>query len=47
VVNDWEHSAEEEEVAGLYGLDVGAEWRRGGGELNTKVLQAAIGAPRL
>ncbi len=42
VVDYGEHSAKEEEVACLHRLNVRAEWRRGGRELNTEVLQAAI-----
>ena len=47
VVDNWEHPAKEEQVARLYRLDVSAKRRRGGWELNAKVLQPAIGAARL
>src|SRR6266852_3709947 len=42
VVHNWEHSAKEEKVARLHRLDVRAKRRRGGRELNAKVLQPAI-----
>jgi hypothetical protein len=44
VVDNWEHPAKEEQVARLYRLDVSAKRRRGGWELNSKVLQPAISA---
>ena len=42
VIDNWEHPAKEEKVARLHRLDVTAEWRRGGWELNAKVSQPAI-----
>src|SRR5262245_41675453 len=42
VVHNWEHSAKEEKVACLHRFDVSAKRRRGGWELNVKVLQPAI-----
>jgi hypothetical protein len=45
VVDDWEHSAKEEQVAGLYCFDVGAERRRGGRELNAKVERPDLHCP--
>ena len=42
VVDHREHPAKEEQVARLYRLDVGAERRRGGWELNAQLLQPAI-----
>jgi hypothetical protein len=42
VVDNWEHSAKEKQVARLYRLDVGAKRRRGGWELNAKVEQPAL-----
>jgi hypothetical protein len=42
VVHNWEHSAKEEKVACLHRFDVSAKRRRGGWELNAKVLQPAI-----
>src|SRR5882672_393045 len=42
VVHKWEHSAKKEKVACLHRLDVSAKRRRGGRELNAKVLQPAI-----
>src|ERR1700722_3031089 len=47
VIDDWEHSAKEEQVAGLYCFDVGAERRGGGWELNAKVEQPTVCAARL
>jgi hypothetical protein len=47
VVDDGEHSAEEQKVARLYRLDVSAERRRRGWEPNAKLLQAARRAARL
>src|SRR5271166_796469 len=47
VVDDRQHSAEEQEIAGLHRLDVRAERSRRGRELNAKLLQAAIRAARL
>jgi hypothetical protein len=44
VVDNWEHPAKEEQVARLDRLDVSAERRRGRWELDTEVLQPAIGA---
>src|SRR5215469_5638003 len=46
-VDDGEHSAEEEEVARLYCLDVGAKRRRRSWEVNAKVLQPAFCTSRL
>ena len=43
VVDNRKHAAKEEQVAGLYRLDVRAERRRSCWELNAKVLQAALG----
>ena len=43
VVDNWEHPAKEEQVACLDRLDVSAKGRRGGWELNAKVLQPAVG----
>ena len=42
VIDNWEHPAKEEKVAGLYRLDISTKWRRSGGELNAKVPQSAI-----
>ena len=42
VIDNWEHPAKEEKVARLYRLDISAKGRRGGWELNAKVLQSAI-----
>src|SRR5258708_24867216 len=47
VVHNWEHSAKEEKVARLHRLDVRAKRRRGGRELNAKVLQPAICAAQV
>lgn len=47
VVDNWEHPAKKEQVARLYRLDVSAKRRRGGWELNAKVLQSAICTARL
>ncbi len=47
VVDDGQHSAEEEQVACLHCLDVGAERRRRGRELNAEALQPALCAVRL
>ena len=47
VVYNGEHPAKEEQVTRLYRLDVGAKRRRGGRELNAKVLQPAIGTALL
>jgi hypothetical protein len=38
VVDNWEHPAEEEQIARLYRLDVSAKRCGGGRELNAKVL---------
>jgi hypothetical protein len=43
VVDHREHPAKEEQVTRLYRLNVSAKRRRGGWELNAKVLQPAIG----
>jgi hypothetical protein len=42
VVDDWEHSAKEEQVTRLYRFDVGAKWRWGSLELNAEVEQPAF-----
>jgi hypothetical protein len=42
VVDNGEHPTKEEQVSRLHCLDVSSKWRRGGWELNTKVLQPAI-----
>ena len=47
VVDDREHPAKEEQVARLYRLDVSAKRRRGGWELNAKILQPAFCTARL
>ncbi len=47
VVDDREHPAEEEQVARLHRLDVSAERRRGGWELNAELLQPALRTDRL
>jgi hypothetical protein len=47
VIDNREHPAKEEKVACLYRLDVSTERRRGGWELNAKVLQPAICTARL
>ena len=47
VVDNRKHPAKEEQVARLQCLDVSAKRRRGGWELNAKVLQPALGAARL
>ena len=47
VVDDWEHSAKEEQVACLYRLDVSTKRRRGGWELDAKVEQPAVCTARL
>ena len=47
VVDNRKHPAKEEQVARLHRLDVSAKRRRGGWELNAKVLQPAFGAARL
>jgi hypothetical protein len=41
-VHNWEHSTKEEKVARVRRFDVSAKRRRGGWELNAKVLQPAI-----
>src|ERR1700733_15803961 len=43
VIDNWEHPAKEEQVARLYRFHVRAKRRRGGWQLNAKVLQPAIG----
>jgi hypothetical protein len=45
VVDNREHSAKEEQIARLQRLDVTAEWRWRGRELNTQLLQPALCAP--
>src|SRR6266567_3227202 len=47
MVNNREHPAEEKQVACLYRLDVTSKRRRGGWELNSKVVQPAIRTARL
>ena len=47
VVDNREHPAKEEQVARLYRLHISAKRRRGGWELNAKVLQPAFGTARL
>lgn len=42
VIDNREHPAQEEEIAGLHCLDVSAEGRRGGGELNAEFLQPTL-----
>jgi hypothetical protein len=42
VIDDRKHSAEENQVAGLQRLNVGAERRRGRGESYAQVLQSAF-----
>ena len=47
MVDNREHPAKEEQVARLQGLYVSAKRRRGGRELNAKVLQPALCTVRL
>ena len=47
VIDNWEHPAKEEQVARLYRFHVRAKRRRGGWQLNAKVLQPAICTARL
>ena len=42
VIDNWEHPAKKEKVTRLYRLDISTKRRRGGWELNAKVLQSAI-----
>src|SRR6266849_3035642 len=42
VIDNWEHPAKKEKVARLNRLDICTKRRRGGWELNAKVLQSAI-----
>src|SRR5215468_6949987 len=47
VIDNWEHPAKKEKVARLHRLDISAKRRRGGWELNAKVMQPAIRTARL
>ena len=42
VINNGDHPAKKEKIARLYRLDISTKRRRGGRELNAKVLQSAI-----
>src|ERR1041385_2608282 len=42
VIDNWEHPTKKEKVARLYRLDISTKRRRGGRELNAKVVQSAI-----
>ena len=47
MIHNWKHAAKEEQIACLQRLDISAERRRGGWELNAKVLQPALCTARL
>src|SRR6266404_6621117 len=47
VIDNWEHPAKKEKVARLYRLDISTKRRRGGWELNAKVLQSALCTPQV
>ena len=47
VIDNREHAAQEEQVAGLYCLDVRAKRGGGGGELNAEFLEPALCTYRL